>query len=98
MEAVPAGCRIYLSDAPASVIPEQAEALEAEGAAFPTFSSGPLHCRYFSKPVGSGIQLSLYDTEETLLEKLDACESLGVTRAVGIWRQIPAWKRAPYQQ
>ena len=98
LEAVPAGCRIYLSGARASVMPEQAEALEAEGAAFPTFSSGPLHCRYFSKPVGSGIQLSLYDTEETLLEKLDACESLGVTRAVGIWRQIPAWKRAPYQQ
>lgn len=47
-----------------------------------------LQCRYYTACSGDCITFSLFDTAETLKEKLNAAKALGVRRAVGLWQEL----------
>lgn len=88
LEAAAGGCQVTLGPDRPAIFPADPRHLAAESQHFIPLTDPHLCCRYFSYPTGGGLQLALYDTEETLAEKLDRCQALGVTLAVGIWRQL----------
>lgn len=47
-----------------------------------------LRCRYFTQTTGDAVTFTLYDTAESLEQKLELAASLGVTRAVGLWQEL----------
>ena len=47
-----------------------------------------LHCRYFTQTTDDAIAFTLFDTAESLEQKLELATSLGVTRAVGLWQEL----------
>ena len=52
------------------------------------FYCDQLHCRYRTSIFENRIEFTLFDTRETLQEKLNAAKELGVCRAVGIWQEL----------
>ena len=52
------------------------------------FYEKKLHCRYHSVVSTDSITFTLFDTFETLEEKLEHAQSLGVTRAVGLYQEL----------
>lgn len=52
------------------------------------FYDNALCCRYRCKPDADCIAFTLFDTCETLQQKLELARSLGVTRAVGLWQEL----------
>lgn len=52
------------------------------------FYDKKLHCRYHTAVSGESITFTLFDTHETLKEKLEFAHSLGVTRAVGLYQEL----------
>lgn len=52
------------------------------------FCSRQLHCRYTTAVSGDQITFTLFDTPETLTEKLELAHTLGVTRAVGLYQEL----------
>ena len=73
-------------------------AVDRSGAVFsPVYPSQPLEggfydqklrCRYVTEIHEDRLIFTLFDTCETLAEKLDIAHSLGVTRAVGLYQEI----------
>lgn len=53
-----------------------------------SFFSPALRCRYAAAPEPDGIRLTLFDTPETILEKLAGWQAQGVSLAVGGWRDF----------
>ena len=47
-----------------------------------------LCCRYRTAVSRDQIRFTLYDTQDSLLQKLKKALSLGVTRAVGLWQEL----------
>lgn len=47
-----------------------------------------LRCRYQTAVYYDRITFTLFDTPETLAEKLDIAHALGVRRAVGLWQEL----------
>ena len=52
------------------------------------FHDRKLHCRYRTSVSPDCISFTLFDTPETLAEKLEAARSLGVSRAVGLYQEL----------
>lgn len=65
-----------------------------QNAVFPTeklsggFYDDTLCCCYRTQILDDTIRFTLYDTPETLEQKLELAASLGVTRAVGLWQEL----------
>ena len=65
-----------------------------QNAVFPTeklsggFYDDALRCCYRTQILDDTIRFTLYDTPETLEQKLELAASLGVTRAVGLWQEL----------
>lgn len=55
-----------------------------------SFFSPSLQCRYTAVPEEDGIRLTLFDTPETILEKLEGWQAQGVSLAIGGWRDFRA--------
>lgn len=47
-----------------------------------------LCCNYITALEDGRIQFTLFDTEETLVKKLDRAHSLGISRAVGLYQEL----------
>lgn len=47
-----------------------------------------LHCRYHTTVSDDQITFTLFDTPQTLQQKLENAHSLGVRRAVGLWQEL----------
>lgn len=88
LEAAPCGCRVSLQTDGVTMQPEEAGILAETAKKHISFLDSKLHCHYFATPAPEGLQLSLYDTAESLEEKLEACRPYGVTLAIAIWRQV----------
>ena len=52
------------------------------------FYNRKLHCRYQTAVYYDRITFTLFDTTETLEEKLEAARNLGVSRAVGLYQEL----------
>ena len=52
------------------------------------FCDGQLHCRYYTAVCADSITFTLFDTPQTLHEKLEVAHSLGVRRAVGLYQEL----------
>ena len=52
------------------------------------FYNRQLHCRYYISVSDNNITFTLFDTPETLHEKLSEARLLGVSRAVGLWQEL----------
>ena len=52
------------------------------------FRSGELRCRFLQDISPDRAVFTLFDTPQTLEEKLDAAASLGVTRAIGLYAEL----------
>ena len=52
------------------------------------FFDEALSCRYFIRTEADRITFTLYDTRETLKEKLEKAHRLGVSRAVGLYQEL----------
>lgn len=55
----------------------------------PVFREPELGCMYFSRARGTEVEINLFDTRETLMEKL--CRYPQITRAVGSYREWGSW-------
>ena len=55
------------------------------------FFDRKLCCHYIAKVQEDRIAFTLYDTQETLKQKLELAHSLGVTRAVGLYQELGAF-------
>lgn len=55
------------------------------------FFDQKLLCRYHTTISDACIEFTLFDTFESLREKLDAAQALGVTRAVGLYQELSEW-------
>lgn len=55
------------------------------------FYNQKLHCRYHTSVSDDSITFTLFDTHETLNEKLELARSLGVARAVGLYQELGAF-------
>ena len=77
---------------------QESVVLSAQGSAitpiFPTeqlsrgFYDDSLRCCYQMQIKNSEITFTLFDTQETLGQKVEFAHSLGVTRAVGLWQEL----------
>ena len=47
-----------------------------------------LHCNYRTQILEDSIRFTLFDTPESLNQKLELAASLGVSRAVGLWQEL----------
>lgn len=52
------------------------------------FYDSKLHCNYHTVVSDEQIDFTLFDTHETLKEKLELARSLGVARAVGLYQEL----------
>ena len=52
------------------------------------FVEETLCCRYHTKVTDSEIRFTLFDTRETLAQKLEQARALGVTKAVGLYQEL----------
>ena len=52
------------------------------------FFDHTLSCRYKIKTAEDQITFTLFDTPESLAEKLELAQALGVSRAVGLWQEL----------
>ena len=52
------------------------------------FSDGQLLCRYHTKTADNSLHFTLFDTPETLKQKLELAAALGAARAIGLWQEL----------
>lgn len=52
------------------------------------FYNDALRCRYHSQISNTAVKFTLFDTAETLKNKLNFAQTLGVTRAVGLFQEL----------
>ena len=74
---------IRITEAGASFIP-QFPAHGLQGG----FPEETLLCQYRIKPEDAAITFTLFDTPESLEQKLEQAQSLGVSRGVGLWQEL----------
>lgn len=54
------------------------------------FFDETLYCRYHTRIAHEAVEFILFDTSDTLVQKLELAKSLGVTRAVGLYQELNA--------
>ncbi|MCI8525830.1 MAG: hypothetical protein HFF17_07890 [Oscillospiraceae bacterium] len=88
LELRPLGAQYALPGAPAgkTLTPDALRQLQADWSA-PVFHAPDLLCQYFSRD-GDPLELVLFDTRETLREKLTAAGDAGFQAAVGLLQEL----------
>lgn len=85
MDAAESGCVAEIGSESVQIFPANPAVLQAQAEGHAVFWHGGLCCRYYSRQMGERIRVALYDTRQTMEQKLDLCTKLGVTVAVMPW-------------
>ena len=81
----------------AALCQEEVRITEDGSTFIPYFPAGDLHggffdqtlcCNYRCTIENDAVSFTLYDTHESLVQKLSHAHTLGVTRAVGLWQEL----------
>lgn len=85
LDAAESGCVAEIGRTSVQISPADPAALQAQAEGQAVFWHDGLCCRYYSSRMGEQIRVALYDTRQTMAQKLDICAKLGVSVAVMPW-------------
>lgn len=93
LDAAESGCVAEIGRKSVQFFSEDPIVLQAQAEGHAVFWHGGLCCQYYSNQINDRIRIALYDTRQTMEQKLDACAKLGVTVAVMPWAKSGLLRR-----
>lgn len=93
LDAAESGCVAEIGCESVQIFRADPAVLQAQAEGHAVFWHCGLCCRYYSSQMGDRIRVALYDTRQTMAQKLDICAKLGVTVAVMPWARSGLLRR-----
>lgn len=93
LDAAESGCVAEIGSKSVQISPADAATLQAQAEGHAVFWHGGLCCQYYSSQMGDRIRVALYDTRQTMEQKLNLCAKLGVSVAVMPWAKSGLFRR-----